>query len=446
MCLPLHLQIFMYPDFHYLFQSLFGIDLPVLSLLKTFGFFVAMAFVVAYRVLYVELRRKARQGLFQPEISQVVIGEAPQQRDWLGSGILGFVMGYKIVGLLLNFAEVSADPLAYVLSLRGNLLGGIGFGLLMGYMTYLEKKKAQLPKPQKKEVRIYPHDRMMNVVLIAAVAGFAGAKIFNALETWDSFIANPIESLFSSGGFTFYGGLICAFVALFFFARKHKFSFKQLCDAAAPALMIAYAVGRLGCHFSGDGDWGIYNSAYLSQPDATLQIQVDAAAFDSFVNVQPELFPELRGFGEAPNMYVEAPSFLPRWSVAMNYAHNVNREGFVIEGDTGTYNTVLPAAVFPTPIYEFVVCSILFLVLMAVRRRWDVPLRLFGLYLVFNGLERFFVEKIRVNHKYEGFFNLTQAEIISFVLIVIGLVLMFRKAKAAPGANDGDATLEAAEV
>lgn len=420
----------MYPDFHYLFKSLFGIDIPVLSLLKTFGFFVALAFIAAYRVTYVELRRKARQGLFQPTEAEIIIGKAPQQKDWIGSGLLGFVMGYKIVGLLLNFAEVAADPLAYVLSLKGNLLGGIAFGLLMGYLTYYEKKKAQLPTPKKKTVQIYPHDRMMNVVLIAAVAGFVGAKVFNALETWDAFVANPIESLFSSGGFTFYGGLICAFVALFFFARKHQFSFKHLCDAAAPALMIAYAIGRLGCHFSGDGDWGIYNSAYLSQPDATLQLQVDRAPFDSFVNAQPELFPELRGFGYAPEIYYEAPSFLPRWTVAMNYAHNVNKEGFIIQAYVGEYNAVLPAAVFPTPIYEFVVCSILFLVLMGLRRRWNVPLRLFGLYLIFNGVERFFIEKIRVNHKYEGFFNLTQAEIISFVLIILGLVLLFRKAKA----------------
>jgi len=49
---------------------------------------------------------------------------------------------------------------------------------------------------------------------------------------------------------------------LFFFARGKKIGTKHLIDSAAPALMIAYAIGRMGCHFSGDGDWGIFNSAY----------------------------------------------------------------------------------------------------------------------------------------------------------------------------------------
>lgn len=417
----------MFPDFHYLFHSLFGIDIPALSLLKTFGFFVALAFITAYKVTYSELKRKAKQGLFEPTVTEIKVGEAPQPKDYIGSAILGFILGFKVVGLLLSYKEASADPLAFVFSTQGNLIGGLAIGCVMGYLTYREKKQAQLPKPEIKKVKVYPHDRMMNIVMIAAIAGFAGAKVFNALETWDAFVANPVDSLFSSGGFTFYGGLICAFIALFLFARKHQFSFKHLCDAAAPALMIAYAVGRLGCHFSGDGDWGIYNSAYLSQPDGTLHLQQSHQPFDSLVQAQPELFPEQRNFGYVPKAFFPAPSFLPRWAVAMNYPHNVNQEGFIIEGDNGVYNTALPAGVFPTPIYEFIVCTLLFFVLMGMRKRWNVPLKLFGLYLVLNGIERFFIEKIRVNHKYEGFFNLTQAEIISFSLIIIGLILLLRK-------------------
>ena len=63
-------------------------------------------------------------------------------------------------------------------------------------------------------------------------------------------------SLFSFSGLTFYGGLICAALAIWWYARKHGIGFWQLNDAAAPGLMLAYAIGRIGCQVSGDGTGG----------------------------------------------------------------------------------------------------------------------------------------------------------------------------------------------
>jgi phosphatidylglycerol:prolipoprotein diacylglycerol transferase len=65
------------------------------------------------------------------------------------------------------------------------------------------------------------------------------------------------------------------------------------------------------------------------------------------------------------------------------------------------------------------------------RKRFAQPLHIFGLYLIVNGLERFFVEKIRVNYKYDwGFIHPTQAEIISSCLVFIGIgILLFYKKK-----------------
>lgn len=423
----------MYPDFHYLLQSLFGIDFPAIGLLKTFGFFVALAFIIAGYVLSKELKRKAALGYFQPSTKKEIVGQAPTIKDWIGSAIIGFILGFKVIGLFQNHEAASGDPLAFVMSLQGSWIGGLIVGAIMGYLKYSEQKKQQLPRPKEQTYVLFPHNRLMDIIFISAAAGFIGAKVFNAFETWDYFIQDPLGSLFSSGGFTFYGGLICATAALYIYAKKHNFSFAQLCDAAAPALMIAYAVGRLGCHFSGDGDWGIYNSAYLSTPEAKLVEQVDDKAFYQLVQDQPALFTEFKEFATVPNAYFNAPEFLPRWMVAMNYAHNVNNEGFEIAGDTGNYNHALPAGVFPTPIYEFIVCTLLFFILMGLRKRFTVPLRLFGVYLIFNGLERFLVEKIRVNTKVDlGFIHPTQAEIISTILIIIGIYLLVRKASPAP--------------
>jgi phosphatidylglycerol:prolipoprotein diacylglycerol transferase len=412
----------MFPDFQYLFNYLFGIDIPALSFLKTFGFFVAVAFIIGAYFIRKELLRYAKEGKFKGIEVNEVINKPISNKDIITNTLIGFIVGYKIIGLFNAGTEASNDPMSIILSLKGSFVGGI---ILAALFTYLKWKEAQNIKDKKQEIiktKKYPHQMVADIILIAAISGFAGAKIFNALETWDSFIHNPIESLLSGSGLTYYGGLILAIVALYFFAKKKNFSFKSLCDAVAPTLILAYGIGRLGCQFAGDGDWGIYNSAYMTQNDGTL-IQVAPGVFENFVVQNPQLFIEFNG--KVPHKYSPAPSanLVPLY--AQNYKHNVNREGFRIAGDNGNYPTVLPAGVFPTPVYEFFACIVIFLVLMALRKRFNVPLQLFGIYLIFNGLERFLVEKIRVNTKYDlGFMQPTQAEIISFVFILIGLYLL----------------------
>ncbi len=413
----------MFPDFHYLFQFLFDIDLPGLSLIKTFGFFVAMAFLAGAWVLSSELKRKKEEGLFQPQVITEVTGKPARPGELAWMAVLGFIVGYKLLGLLLNASTASADPVAFLLSAKGHLLGGITFAILFTYSRYSSKKKKQLPAPKESKVLIYPHQRVADIIFIAAIGGFGGAKVFNAFETWNDFIHDPIGNLLSPSGLTFYGGLIVATVALYLYARSKKFSFAHLCDAAAPALILAYGIGRLGCQFSGDGDWGIYNSAYVTQADATLA-KVAPGQYEQIVQRYPEVFIDRNEEQITPHKYMPAPAGLPVWLYAQNFKHNVNNDGIPIAGDPGTYNHVLPAGVFPTSMYEAAVCIALFLLLWSLRRRLKRPLQLFGLYLVLNGLERFTIEKLRVNYKYDwGFIHPTQAEIISFILIAAGIFL-----------------------
>ena len=99
-------------------------------------------------------------------------------------------------------------------------------------------------------------------------------------------------------------------------------------------------------------------------------------------------------------------------------------------GCTGRYCSVLPVSVYPTALYEIIVCLILFFILWGIRKKITVPGVLFGMYLIMNGLERFFVEKIRVNTKYDIFgFHPTQAEIISSLLVIGGAVLIWYSRK-----------------
>ena len=196
--------------------------------------------------------------------------------------------------------------------------------------------------------------------------------------------------------------------------------FRHLCDAAAPGILLAYGVGRIGCQLAGDGDWGIFNTAYIADPSGATRVatQADQAA------VMPLI-------GNAEHTFFKAPAFLPDWLFGMTYPHNVNGEGRIIPGCTGDYCSALPVSVFPTPVYESIACIALFVVLWLLRKRLGGTLQVFATYLIMAGVERFLVELIRVNYKYDwGFIHPTQAEILSVVLVITGVALfLFYKEK-----------------
>jgi prolipoprotein diacylglyceryltransferase len=246
--------------------------------------------------------------------------------------------------------------------------------------------------------------------LVAAFFGFLGAKIFHILENFGSFLDDPMDMLFSFSGLTMYGGLILGGAAVLYYAKKQGFGLLHVMDACAPGLFLAYGVGRLGCQVSGDGDWGI-------------------------VNTKPK-----------PGWM----SWLPDWFWAYDYPNNVNGVRNPYSPDDPEYMEAnmratieqlanpdrlhLIAPVFPTPLYEAIANILFFAILWSQRKKFVSPGALFSVYLIFNGLERFFIELIRVNTTLFkiGSFHVTQAEIIAlclFTLGVIGLIWTKRNAK-----------------
>ncbi len=205
------------------------------------------------------------------------------------------------------------------------------------------------------------------LTVIAVVAGLAGAKLFHILENLGAFAQDPLGMIFSTGGLTFFGGLIVATLALAWYLRKKGLSALAVADAVAPGLMLAYGVGRIGCHLAGDGDWGI---------------AADLGA---------------------------RPDWLPTWLWAESYP-----------------NAIIGAPdvpVYPTSLYEFGMCLALFGVMWAVRKHPFLNGWMFSLYLVFAGIERFLIEQIRVNNKFDLFgMQVTQAEVISVILVLVGAV------------------------
>jgi len=382
----------MYPNLYYAFKDLFGVDWKFLRFVNSFGFFVAIAFIISAIVVATALRAKSKRVLFTPPEMTVLVGLSATMLDLGLNFLLGFLLGFKIVALFIMDSSATEDPQAFIFSTLGSWPAGIALGLLFAGLKWWEKNKQKLAKPEKRTVRIWPHDRVGEITILALVFGLLGAKLFDIFENWADFLKHPSDYIFSAKGLTFYGGLICAGLAISWYAKKHKIGFWHLGDAMAPTMMLAYSLGRIGCQVAGDGDWGIENT-------------------------NPKPF-----------------SWLPDWMWSYTYPHNVNEVGVKIAGCTDTkFCNELPVGVYPTPFYEIVLCFILFLVIWSLRKKLRIPGTLFGVYLMFNGLERFFIEKIRVNTRLNIFgFQPTQAEVISTLLFLSGLIIcivLARKAK-----------------
>jgi len=226
----------------------------------------------------------------------------------------------------------------------------------------------------------------VNITFIALVAGVIGAKLLHVIELWSSYSMMPSSKLFSTegllspAGLTWYGGFILATILIYFYVRTKKIPFLRVCDAAAPSLTIGYGIARIGCHLSGDGDYGLPVSELWSWvPWGTNYSKGQSPPSDAF-----------RGT-----------------DLAVKY-------GGVVPDNTLCH---------PTPIYELIVALIIFALLWHFRKIFKIDGKLFFLYLVLTGVARLLVEFIRLNPKI--LLSLSEAQVISALLIIIGTIFFF---------------------
>ena len=223
-------------------------------------------------------------------------------------------------------------------------------------------------------------DQAWDLLFWAVIGGIVGARLYYVLLNFDRMAADPLGMIFSRGGMVWYGGFLLA--AALVFRRIHKVGLPmgKTVDAAAPALAVAYAVGRVGCFLVGD-DYG--------RPT------------DSWVGIA---FPN----GKPPST---ATNLSTQFGVEIDPA--------MVE----RYGEVLP--VHPTQLYEVGITTLIFVVLWSLRGHGHRPGWLLALWLVLASAERFFVEIFRA--KDDRFFGvLTLAQVISIILAAVGVVWMMR--------------------
>ncbi|MAQ47714.1 MAG: diacylglyceryl transferase [Flavobacteriales bacterium] len=365
-----------YPTISHLIESITGIFIPLP--IQTFGFFIVTAFIVGHYFIKKEFLRFEELKIFQPIVFKNSKSIFFKFIEYIINCLLAFFLGYKLPYIIQNYQFFAESPHIIILSSEGNIL----FGFILSLITLIFMYRNNENKyDTEKNVKIYPSDLSWNILFIAAGSGIIGAKLFAVLEDVDYLIQDPVSAILSFSGLTFYGGLIVGTLCVIIYAKKYKINILKLADAFAPSLILAYGIGRLGCHFSGDGDWGIIAN----------------------MNKKPE--------------------FLPDWIWGYKFPHNVIEAGVKINDCIGKYCYELPHPVHPTSLYEALFGFFAFVFLWQMRKNIKIPGILFCIYLIINGVERYLIEIIRVTEKY-AFFNtqLTQAQIIGISLIIIGLL------------------------
>jgi len=216
------------------------------------------------------------------------------------------------------------------------------------------------------------HDEGFLIIGIAGLAGLAGARLYHVLESPRDLMADP-SVLISRFGFAWFGGFLGGFVALLFLARHFEIPTLEFMDLCSPAATVGYAIGRIGCLLSGDGDYG------------------------------------------RPTSW--------QWPWGMAFPHGVvpTTETCVQWGWPSS------CRVYPTPIYEFFIWIAIAAFLWRLGKQAASGARprgeIFCGYLILTGVARFLIEFIRINPR--SFFGLSNAQTASLVSIIIGVVLFW---------------------
>ena len=201
-----------------------------------------------------------------------------------------------------------------------------------------------------------------DMAFYAILFGFIGARLYYVLFNLDYYMADPIEIIkVWNGGLAIHGGIIGAVIAIYVYCKKNKLMFIEMLDICAPAIVIGQVIGRWGNFFNSEAHGGIVAKSFL-----------ESMHLPNFI---------ING------MYING-----------NYYH-------------------------PTFLYESILNLICFIVLMILRKNKDIKIGvLTGIYLIWYGIVRIFIESLRTDSLMLG--SIKMAQLIGLPMIVIGITLI----------------------
>ena len=222
----------------------------------------------------------------------------------------------------------------------------------------------------------FEEDFMVNLLFLTVIIGIVGARIYYVIFNFDYYQNNLLE-IFKvwNGGLAIHGGIIAGLITIAIICYKKKINLLKILDYLVVGLIIAQAIGRWGNFFNGEAHGAI---------------------------------------------------------TSLNYLESLHLPKFIIEGMYINGNYYIP-----TFLYESVWCFIGFIIMLILRRKKFMNIGyLTSFYLVWYGVERFFVEGLRTDSLM--FLSLRVAQLVSLIMIIIGIVIFIYSLKKSKKYEEGD--------
>ncbi|HZI16290.1 MAG TPA: prolipoprotein diacylglyceryl transferase family protein [Myxococcus sp.] len=329
------------------------------------------------------------------------------------------------------------------------------YGVLLasGFLTALtvagrlardEWRKVQLVDGQWVDVEgPKKREQVMDMAFWVLLGGLGGSRLLFVLVNWKDYARDWTQVLSLGGGLVFYGGLIGAAVAAYFFARANGMDFLRLADVCIPTVSLGQCLGRLGC-FSAGCCWGDVAPAHAS---TAVHFPGGGQAQDLFGRVGDSSSLAYMSQAEDTRYVVEATGDILHQAApdAVRISDWVLQQGHTL-------------GVYPTQLFESVGQLVLFVGLLYARRFRRFHGQIFALWLMAYAVLRSTVELFRGDVErgtlhgllqslgaqgladavpLEAWYNVSTSQFISLCMFSFGAVLLAQKGRRREGEAAG---------
>jgi phosphatidylglycerol:prolipoprotein diacylglycerol transferase len=94
------------------------------------------------------------------------------------------------------------------------------------------------------------YETIFTAALIAIPSGVIVSRLLHVIDLWDFYSQSPGQ-IIGASGLTIYGAILGAVLGIWVYSKFSKFNFAYFADLVAPGVILAQAVGRVGCTLNG---------------------------------------------------------------------------------------------------------------------------------------------------------------------------------------------------
>lgn len=359
---------------------------------------------------------------------------APSPEDRKRRAITFGLIGVGLAGLGLYYALPEVPILGrgkgegIPIHTYGVLVGG-GFIFAVtaaGWMSMREWPGAEGLKKR---------DQIFDLAFYVFIGAMVGSRVLFIIVNWKDYAADPSKIFSLSGGLVFYGGLIGASLAAWWYAKKNDIEFLRLADVAMPVVSLGHSLGRQGC-FSAGCCWG----------DVTTEASRFAVHFPG-----PQAKNIFGGVGGTPSLAWQSQSTDTRWVLEATgeITHQGTLGAVKISDWVTQHGHTLP--LHPTQVYESLGQLSLFVILLTMRKYRRFHGQILGMWLMgyavlrssvelfrgdvergtLNGLLNYLgMQSLASSVPLEAWYNISISQFISICMFSLGATILVTRGRA----------------